>query len=680
MPNWTGKIIGKVIVGEMIARGGMAEVYMGQHTALGRAVAVKIMREQVDGDPDSQTRFEREARVVAGLRHPNIIQMYDYELVEGRPCIIMEYAPGASLGNYLKALHKRGERLGPDVILKIFSALASAIDYSHAHNIIHRDIKPANVLLRSASGEIDPDKPLPADVEPILTDFGLVRLLDSTFHTSTGTVSGTPAYMSPEQSRGDAVDKRTDIYSLGIMLYEMLAGNVPFDADSSFGVLMRHINDMPPPIPTISSDMQMVVDRALAKDPESRYQSAKELVDEYTAVFNGQTVSMNTITILKEAQKAAEQKNQPKSRINWRMIEAICVALIAVIGVIYGLQYFRGATTAADAASLGSVNFADVNSRMDAVEIVFTGMPKLEQGSHYEVWFISANGQETLNAGAPELDENGNGVLDFTDSNGANLLGLYDHVEVTLEPDDDAQPDVSSGEVVASSVFPPLALLHVRHVLSGFGGAPDGTALIEGVWVSANNINTTAIEIQEALESSNEELLRLKTEELINQIVGTNNEELYRDWNENGVIDDPGDGYGLLVGSGPQYSGVGYINQAASHARFAAESADATANIITESQNVRVSLNNIIAWTDTLLAKALDLKEMEFGPDMETVVHDMVELSNKIVNGSDVNADGQIEPIEGEGGARTALQRAYLMSQMPLLPGPRRTPLPANSE
>ena len=154
MPFWTGKTLNKVQIGEMIARGGMAEVYFGEHTTLKRRVAVKIMRDHVDGDPETRMRFEREARVVASLRHPNIIQMYDYDLVEGQPCLIMELVDGTTLGSYLKELHKKEEKLPMDVIAHILSSLASAIDYAHSQNVIHRDIKPANVLLRSATGYV----------------------------------------------------------------------------------------------------------------------------------------------------------------------------------------------------------------------------------------------------------------------------------------------------------------------------------------------------------------------------------------------------------------------------------------------------------------------------------------------------------------------------------------------
>ncbi len=168
MSNWSKKSLGKVQIGELIARGGMAEVYLGEHTSLNRKVAVKIMRDHVDEDPETRARFEREARVIASLRHPNIIQIFDYELVEGRPFLIMELVSGPSLGGYLNALHKNGEKLPLEVVARLLSALASAIDYAHNHNIVHRDIKPSNVLLRSINGLVTLNNPLPEDVEPVV--------------------------------------------------------------------------------------------------------------------------------------------------------------------------------------------------------------------------------------------------------------------------------------------------------------------------------------------------------------------------------------------------------------------------------------------------------------------------------------------------------------------------------
>src|SRR5262249_19051445 len=156
---------------------------------------------------------------------------------------------------------------------------------------------------RSQANLVEFDKTLPLDVEPVLTDFGLVRLLDSTMHTTAGSVSGTPAYMSPEQARGEKVDKRTDIYSLGIMLYEMLAAVVPFQSDTPFGMLIQHINEPPPPIQGISPDLQAVITRALAKNPEHRYESAGALADEFLAIFSGQTISPGTLHIAELARQ-----------------------------------------------------------------------------------------------------------------------------------------------------------------------------------------------------------------------------------------------------------------------------------------------------------------------------------------------------------------------------------------
>src|SRR5512133_1892187 len=314
MADWAGKTLGKVHVLSLVARGGMAEVYTGTHDSIG-LIAVKVMRGILDTDSEQLARFQREAEVVEELRHPNIVQMFEYNIIDESPFLVMEYIPGPSLAAYLKSLHDNKQRLPIGMVAQILKSVASALDYAHDKGIIHRDIKPANVLLRSQAGKIEINKPLPRDVEPVLTDFGLVRLLDSTMHTTAGSVSGTPTYMSPEQARGEKVDKRTDIYSLGIMLYEMLAGAVPFQADTTFGMLMKHINEPPAPIEGLSEEMQMILDRALAKDVTLRYQTAGELADEFVGLFNGQTLSPGTLHIAqlaREAEEASKQSTQPR--------------------------------------------------------------------------------------------------------------------------------------------------------------------------------------------------------------------------------------------------------------------------------------------------------------------------------------------------------------------------------
>jgi serine/threonine protein kinase len=669
MPDLSGKTLGKVNIEGLIARGGMAEVYLGEHSTLRRKVAVKVMRSQVDQDPEIVARFQREAHVVAGLRHPNIVQMYDYELVDGQPCLVMEYISGPSLSAYLKAIHKRGEKLPLSVVAHILHSLANALDYAHNQHIVHRDIKPANVMLRSPGGTVDIDRPLPADVEPILTDFGLVRLLDSTVQTSTGTVSGTPTYMSPEQARGDKIGPHTDIYSLGVMLYEMLAGVVPFEADSTFGVLMKHLNDPPPPIFGISTDLQAVIDRALAKDVQFRYASAGEFANEFMDVFNGQTVSTGTYKLAQLARKSVQGMNRGgNSPFQWNWIVGGALALIAIAFVAF--RYNPGILSGkiSPDAPVGHATYSDFNFIMDKASINITDLPAPGSGTHYEGWYLSGGGETRQNVGNFLMGADGQGQLTFTDPEQRNIIEVFDQFEVTIEPNNDPNPDQSSGEVAASFIYPPLALVHVRHLLSRFDGAPDGTALIQGLWYAADGIDTSAFELQQAYTSKDEALVHQKAEEIINQLVGDSNSIQYIDWDNDGVIADPGDGFGLIAG---------YIPGIISHTNFATQSIDASENVHLQSRPVLVCLENMEGWSKLLLEQALRLVDTPFGSEMEPQITEIVALAGKILIGIDSNGNGLIEPIVGEGGASTAYEYAYYLADMDLLPGPDRIPPPA---
>ncbi len=283
MPEWIGKTVGKVRIDQLLARGGMAEVYLGTHLTLERPVAVKLLHSYIEEDPFLLERFHREARVVASLRHPNIVQIFDFDTIDGHPYIVMEFLRGPTLATYLRHLHQRKKRLPPNQVAHLLRGLTDAIDYAHSQGVIHRDIKPSNILLHNKADEIPLDKPLPNDAEAVVTDFGLVRVVDAASQTVSGLISGTPAYMSPEQARGDQIDHRTDIYSLGVVLYEMLAGRVPFEADNTVTILHMHIHTPPPPIPGIPAKVQAVMDRALQKNPEGRYQSSLEMADDFLA-------------------------------------------------------------------------------------------------------------------------------------------------------------------------------------------------------------------------------------------------------------------------------------------------------------------------------------------------------------------------------------------------------------
>ena len=681
MADWAGKTLGKVHIEDLIARGGMAEVYTGTHESFGR-VAVKVMRGLLEKDSDQLARFQREAEVIEDLRHQNIVRMLEYDVVDESPYLIMEYIPGPSLAAYLKKLHDKKQRLPIALVAHILKSIASALDYAHLKGIVHRDIKPANVLLRSQSEIVDFNKTLPLDVEPILTDFGLVRLLDSTMHTTAGSVSGTPAYMSPEQARGEKVDKRTDVYSLGIMLYEMLAGGVPFQSDTTFGMLMQHINEPPPPIQGISKDLQALLERALAKKPESRYESAGALADEFIALFNGQTISPGTLHIVEMARQAAEaeQKGKPppeRGRPNWVRIGAEITVALGLMFVIFRFFINPQSQTLTDPnAAVGRMRFDFNSTDYDTIHLSLTSAnSQPEQNAHYEAWLVSDQ-QKFRDVGQITFNASGLGSLDFTDPDGNNLLGGLSQIQITKEQSDVPKP---TGAVVYSSIFPSQARTYVRNLGVSFPDTPDTYALIPGLYyysgsyindaINGTENDPTYIPIVTALKNGDEATLRKRNEELINMIVGSKSDQ-YLDYDKDGTIDNQADGYGSLS-NGDQ---VGYLQETSLQAQAASDAPDATSNIREQNGYLQICIQNMRGWTNQILPLALKLNGTKFGTEMQPTIDELSKLGSELLIGIDVNQNGRIDPIEGECGAKNAYDYGVYMADFPILTGPNRTP------
>ncbi len=290
MADLTGRTLGKYQLQERLGRGGMAEVYKAYQPGLDRFVAVKVLHPHLAEAPDFLGRFRREAQAVARLRHPHIVQVYDFDVEGEQHYMVMEYVQGVTLKARLDDLFVRGERMPVDEALGLFRALLDAVGYAHAQGMIHRDLKPANVMLEIENAESSRQKadvtpppyrlPLSA-YRPVLTDFGIAKILGGSTFTASGVTVGTPTYMSPEQGSGEPGDARSDLYALGVMLYECLTGQVPFQGDTSAAVLLKHISAPIPPLrdtlPELPASLERVVQKALAKSPDERYQSAGEM-------------------------------------------------------------------------------------------------------------------------------------------------------------------------------------------------------------------------------------------------------------------------------------------------------------------------------------------------------------------------------------------------------------------
>src|SRR4051812_18034990 len=366
-------------IGGVLGRGGMAEVHHGRDLRLGREVAVKVLRQDLARDPSSQVRFRREAQAAASLNHPAIVAVYDTG--EDRtpsgatPYIVMEYVEGETLRDVLR----RERRLSPERAMSLTADICAALDFSHRNGIVHRDVKPGNVMI-TPQGTVK------------VMDFGIARAVSDSAATmpSTAAVIGTAQYLSPEQARGEGVDARSDVYSAGCLLYELVTGTPPFTGDSPVAVAYQHVREDPRTPssinPEIPPELDAILLKAMSKNPANRYQSAADMRSDLLRALAGQRVEATPVmgedektTILAAAPYGRdgdwdEEDDAARGKRRKRIIALVTVlALLLVGGTIATLVLLNGGNTPPPAATQVTVPnvvnaaVADARTHIEAV-------------------------------------------------------------------------------------------------------------------------------------------------------------------------------------------------------------------------------------------------------------------------------------------------------------------------
>ena len=430
-------LAGRYELDSLLGGGGMAEVYLGIDQVLGRQGAIKILRPQFAGDDSFVERFRREAQAAAALNHPNVVSVFDSGSDNSTQFIVMEYVQGRTLA---QVIHQGP--IMPERAVEIAEAVASALAFAHRAGFVHRDIKPANIML-TPSGDVK------------VMDFGIARLAASTGVTQTATVLGTASYFSPEQAQGEHVDARSDIYSLGCVVYEMLTSLPPFDGDTAVAIAYKHVRQEAEPPSRRGADVSPALDaivmKCLAKNPANRYQSAEELRGDLERFRNGQAVLATPLLAAAATTQAmtrvgggtqvlAPATITPRGRRNpWAIAGIVLVAgalLAALFFVLANALTGKNATTA-QVPNVGGITLQAAEAQLKTAGFTKTPVVRRENSDTVPKGFVirySPSGMQPLDT-----------TITLVVSSGPKSIGVPN---VVCEPKAQAESDLRVADFV----------------------------------------------------------------------------------------------------------------------------------------------------------------------------------------------------------------------------------------
>ena len=657
-----GRKLGQYEVVSLLGQGGMATVYKGYQESIDRDVAIKVLPPHPGMDEQFIARFQLEARTIGGLQHPHILPLYDYGRDDDILYLAMAYIDGGSLDEM------RGEPLDLRQAEKYLRQIASALDYAHRRGVVHRDIKPGNILLDTEG-------------HALLADFGIVKMVEGEAELTGSRIVGTPAYMAPEQGQGLPVDGRADVYALGCVMYELITGVPPYNADTMMRVVFKHITDPIPDIrstaPALPSGLSNVFAKVMAKDPDDRYQTAVEFAEDFTHAIHSHDESVINVRaetpldrspmpetpMTMEFGSGSEQQatvnfNQPtnpqqtptvvlQSGTNPLVLLA-GFGLIALVIVIVAIVLInpqgggaspptQGATALAedptdvpptveptpDVPRVGDLRY----NTADTINLTFD-LDTPPAGMIYVAWLQNTETGETISLGQLNADPFGDGVLSYTDPDGNFLPAMYNAILISLETEAGDEPE---GEIAYSGQIP-IELTNAFHSI--FLGADDGINGMSWLESAKTEAATGAQHSGLAAQASALGGMFTHVEHTLNILQGTN-----EDHDGNGRPANPGRGFGV-------YIFLDNIDNSLALMQGSAVSSQVQSNL----ELILVCTFNVRMWADMVVEIEQQVLTGEAIEDVADQAQEAADIAALLMSGVDANENGAVEAFEGECG------------------------------